>query len=141
MLQRTVNSELHELMGVFPALTRDDFFYLDNGNIGVKVIYDTTGKYSLGKIHVIIEFPQNYPSAPPHVWIISPKVHPETHHVHKRDKYGHTEICYLRPHKDWHYSYTSYDAAIMVQTWIYAYCKWMKTRRKKWDWKEAKNDL
>jgi ubiquitin-protein ligase len=132
---RTVEQELHELQGVFPSLTRDDFFYLENGNICVQVKYVTTGPYACGRFHVLIEFPHTYPTAPPRAWVIEPKLSYKTHHVHKTDKYGHTEICYLRPQKDWHYSYTAYDAAIMIQTWIWAYCRWRKTGS--WDWREA----
>ena len=32
-MDRTVEYELHELKGVFPGLTRNDFYRLDNGNI------------------------------------------------------------------------------------------------------------
>ena len=132
---RTVEKELHELQGVFPSLTKKDFFYLENGNICVRVKYVTAGPYSCGTFAVLIEFPHNYPTAPPHAWVTEPEISGRTHHIHRRDKYGHTEICYLRPQKDWHFSYTAYDAAIMIQTWIWAYCRWLKTG--KWDWKEA----
>lgn len=132
---RTVKKELHELKGVFPDLTRDDFYRLENENICVQVKYATTGKYALGSFDVLIEFPHNYPSAPPHAWITKPKIHPKTHHIHRRDELNHTEICYLRPNKDWHYRMTAYDAAMMIQTWIWAYCRWRKTG--KWDWREA----
>jgi len=134
-MQRTVEKELHELKGVFPSITRDDFYRLTNGNIGVLVKYLTTGPYARGTFHVLIEFPHNYPNAPPHAWVIKPKIHPKTHHVYRKDEYGQTEICYLRPQKDWHYSFTAYDAAIMIQTWIWAYCRWRKIGI--WDWKEA----
>ena len=132
---RTVEQELHELQGVFPSLSRKDFYRLENGNICVRVKYVTTGPYACGIFHVLIEFPHNYPSAPPHAWVTQPKLSVKTHHVHRIDEYGHTEICYLRPQKDWHFLYTAYDAAIMIQTWIWAYCRWCKTG--KWDWREA----
>jgi ubiquitin-protein ligase len=134
-IRRTVEDELHELRGVFPTLSRKDFYRLDNGNICVKVKYKTTGPYSLGTFNVLIEFPHNYPSAPPHAWITEPKISKKVHHVHRTDEYGHTEICYLRPLKDWHYTHTAYDAAIMIQTWVWAYCKWRKTGI--WDWEEV----
>lgn len=134
-MRRTVERELHELKGVFPKLSRKDFYRLDNGNICVQVKFATTGPYSLGVFDVLIEFPHSYPNSPPRAWIQKPKIHPKTHHVHRRDEYGHTEICYLRPRKDWHFTYTAYDAAIMIQTWIWAYCKWRKTGD--WDWREA----
>lgn len=135
MFSRTVEQELHELQGVFPALSRKDFYRLENGNICVRVKFATTGLYACGTFHVLIEFPHHYPTAPPHAWITQPKISTKTHHVHRRDKYEHTEICYLRPQKDWHFSYTAYDAAIMIQTWIWAYCRWRKTGD--WDWREA----
>ncbi len=68
-MRRTVEDELHELKGVFPGLTRKDFYRLENDNVCVKVIYKTTGKYACGTFVVLMEFPHNYPSAPPHAWI------------------------------------------------------------------------
>jgi hypothetical protein len=44
-------------------------------------------------------------------------------------------ICYLRPKKDWHYRYSSYETAMMIETWLTAYCKWMKTGN--WSFSEA----
>jgi hypothetical protein len=44
-------------------------------------------------------------------------------------------ICYLRPKKDWHFSYSSYEAAQMIETWLTAYCRWTKTNN--WDFPEA----
>ncbi|PWI47377.1 hypothetical protein CEE45_11790 [Candidatus Heimdallarchaeota archaeon B3_Heim] len=134
-MNRTVENELHELKGVFPGLTRKDFYYLNNGNIAVQVKYSTTGQYAHGTFTVLIEFPHNYPNAPPRAWIVVPKISSRAHHVYGRDEYGHTEICYLRPQKDWHFTFTAYDAAIMIQTWIWAYCRWIKVGI--WDWKEA----
>ncbi len=135
MLRRTVENELHELRGVFPGLTRKAFYYLDNGNIAVQVKYSTTGQYAHGTFTVLIEFPHNYPNSPPRAWIMEPTISSRTHHIYGTDEYGHTEICYLRPQKDWHFTFTSYDAAILIQTWIWAYCRWRKVGI--WDWKEA----
>ena len=136
MHNRTVEKELHELQGVFPSLSNKDFYRLENGNICVRVKYVTTGTYACGMFYVLIEFPHNYPTAPPHAWVTKPKISIKAHHIHRRDKYDHTEICYLRPQKDWHFTFTAYDAAIMIQTWIWAYCRWRKTGT--WDWKEAR---
>ena len=135
MFNRTVEQELHELQGVFPGLTRDEFYRLENGNICVKVKYITTGRFACGTFHVIIEFPHNYPTAPPRAWVTKPRLSVKTHHVYGTDEYGHTEICYLRPQKDWHFSYTAYDAALMIQTWIWAYCRFRKVGI--WAWEEA----
>ncbi len=135
MNTRTVEQELHELKGVFPGLTRNDFYRLENGNICANVKFVTTGEFACGTFTVLIEFPQNYPTAPPRAWVTQPKISSRTHHVYRRDEYGHTEICYLRPYVDWHFSYTSYDAAIMIQTWIWSYCRWRKTGI--WHWEEA----
>ena len=103
-MRRTLEKELHELKGVFPKLTRKDFYRLDNGNICVQVKFATTGPYTLGFFDVLIEFLHSYPNIPPRAWVQRPKIHPKTHHVHRRDEYGHTEICYLRPRKDWHFT-------------------------------------
>jgi len=135
MYDRTVEQELHELQGVFPGLTRDDFYRLENGTTCVKVKYVTTGSFACGTFHVLIEFPHNYPTAPPRAWITKPRIAAKTHHVYGTDEYGHTEICYLRPQKDWHFSFTAYDAALMIQTWIWAYCRWRKVGV--WAWEEA----
>ena len=135
-MRRTVDFELHQLKGVFTGLNRKDFYELENGNICVKVQYETTGEYALGTFKVIIEFPFNYPHHYPHAWVTKPKISKRTHHVHRWDEYGHAEICYLRPMKDWHYTYTAYDAAILIQTWIWAYCRWRKVGV--WAWDEAK---
>ncbi len=134
-MKRTVNYELRQLQGVFPDITMADFFELENGNTCVLVAYRTTGRYACGRFKVLIEFPYNYPNSAPFAWVQKPRIKSRVKHVYERDSYGHTKICYLRPKKDWHYSYTSYDAAMMIQTWIYAYCHWLKTGI--WDWEQA----
>ena len=53
-MNRTVENELHELKGVFPGLTRKDFYYLNNGNIAVQVKYSTTGQYAHGTITLML---------------------------------------------------------------------------------------
>ncbi|MFX0052764.1 MAG: hypothetical protein ACFE8U_15910 [Candidatus Hermodarchaeota archaeon] len=130
-----IDRELGNLKKVFPDLRRKDFHILKNGNYCVQVSYITKGKYACGKFDILIEFPYNYPVGAPHAWIQKPKIPKETPHVYSYDKYGHADICYLRPKKDWHYSYTSYETSAMIEIWLATYCHWTKTGI--WDWPEA----
>jgi hypothetical protein len=133
-MRRSISKELFEIQGVFPSLQQSDFKELPNGNICVEVSYYTSGRYSKGRFDVLIEYPPRYPSIEPIAWIQHPKINSNAPHRYEEDSYGDMKICYIHP-SDWSYSYTSYDVAIMIQTWIWAYCKWLDTRI--WDWESA----
>jgi ubiquitin-protein ligase len=132
-----ISEQLHELQGVFPEATRDDFYELDNGNIAVAVKYHTED-YTKPNFDVLIEFPQNFPQGPPEVWVIEPEIKEGTGHVWGRDQHGHAKICYIKPDK-WSPNYTVYDTALMAKTWFYAYCNWLDSGD--WDWEEAPHSL
>ncbi len=136
-MRKLIERERPKLQKIFPDISRKDFRILENGNSCVQVSYLTSGKYACGKFDVLIEFPYNYPVGAPRAWITKPTIAhtKKTPHVYKYDEYGHAHICYLRPKKDWHYSYSSYEAASMIETWLSTYCHWTKTGV--WDWPEA----
>ncbi len=127
--------ELLPLQKVFPDINENNFRKLKNGNHCIQVSFITTGKYACGMFDILIEYPHNYPISAPKVWIQKPIIPRKTPHIYERDKHGHALICYLRPKKDWHHSYSSYETAMMVETWLTSYCKWKKTG--KWDFPEA----
>jgi ubiquitin-protein ligase len=133
-MRRSISKELFEIQGVFPSLQQSDFKELPNGNICVEVSYYTSGRYSKGRFDVLIEYPPRYPSIAPNVWVQYPAIKKNCPHVYKWDSYNDAKICYILP-SQWKYTYTSYDVAIMVQTWIYAYCVWLE--KGYWDWKQA----
>jgi len=124
---RTIDYETNELRGVFPQTNAEDFIELKNGNKGIYLSYRINGQNYKGDFQLQIEFLHDYPSSPPNVYIVSPYLGVGTPHTLADQK-----MCYLMPAIDWNDSLTSYDVAIMIQTWIYAYCNWIKT--KAWDW-------
>ncbi|MHA2226879.1 MAG: hypothetical protein ACXAC8_16820 [Candidatus Hodarchaeales archaeon] len=134
-IKTLIDREIGNLKRVFPDLSRKDFSTLKNGNYCVQVSYITTGKFACGLFEVLIEFPYNYPVGAPLAWVQKPRIPKNTPHIYKWDKIGHANICYLRPKKDWHYSLSSYEAAVMIESWLTTYCHWKKTGQ--WDWPEA----
>lgn len=127
--------ELKQLQKLFPKISERDFYRLRNGNHCLQISFITTGKYACGFFDILIEYPHNYPMSAPKVWIQKPTIKRKTPHVYEWDNEGHALICYLRPKKDWHYSYSSYEVAMMIETWLTAYCKWKKTGN--WSFSEA----
>lgn len=129
-----ISEEVYELRGVFPHITRRDFYELDNGNTGVVVEYDTSGEFSRGTFEVLIEYTEGYPDTKPNAWVMEPNVDGSCGHIYNFDQNGHANICYMG-NRNWDPSYTSYDVAVMVKSWIFAYCRWEKTDN--WGWNEA----
>lgn len=128
-----VDNEVTELRGHFPNVSRRDFYELDNGNIGVVLQISTDGQYSLGTFEVILEFPPGYPDVQPNAWVNSPELDESCGHIYYTEN-GQAKICFTAD-KEWESQYTSYDAAAMVKSWIFAYCQWEHTGT--WGWKEA----
>lgn len=126
-----LDDEITELRGVFPELSRSDVYKLDNGNIGVEVSY-APNRYR-ETFDVLLEYPPSYPNKPPKAWVQNPSIDPNTEHVWGKDDHENVMICFIDP-AEWTPDLTGYDAAIMVKTWIYAYCNWLENGR--WDWKE-----
>lgn len=127
--------EIPHITKLFPTIKKKDFRKLPNGNYCLQVSFNTTGKYACGFFDVLIEYPYNYPIAGPKAWIQRPDISRKTPHVYEWDKENHANICYNRPKKDWHFSYSSYEACLMIESWITTYCRWIKTQI--WDWPEA----
>ena len=125
-----LDEEIYELQGVFQSIGKSDFFELNNGNVGA-VVYYRPDDYSFPEFEILIEFPQGYPDKPPNAWVMEPNIESGTPHVWKRDENGNTKICYIKPAR-WSSDLTSYDAAVMIQTWVYAYCHYKKTGN--WGW-------
>lgn len=136
LLRQTIpEREIDPLRRVFPNIRRKDFRKLKNGNYCVQISFITTGKFACGYFDVLIEYPYNYPISAPMAWVQKPKIPHQTPHVYRWDEEGHALICYLRPKKDWHPSYTSFEAAKMIENWLTTYCRWTKTQN--WDFPEA----
>ena len=128
-----VNKEVRELRGVFPNLTRSDFWELENGNTGVDVKYKTDSVFE-DNFDILIEFPRSYPDSAPIAWVESPKIREDCEHIYSIDSEGNAKICYIEP-DNWYPWYTSYDAAVMIKSWVYAYCNWVDAGV--WDWEEV----
>ena len=132
MTRPDIDREAHELRGVFPDIGTDDFYELDNGNIGA-VVYYRPDDFSFDEFEVLIEYVPGYPDVPPPAWVLEPEIDSNVEHVWEWDEHGHPMICYIDP-DEWHPNLTSYDAAVMIKTWVYAYCNWK--RRGEWTWDE-----
>jgi hypothetical protein len=126
-----VEKEVHELRGVFPELGRGDFYRLDNGNIGVLVYY-RPDSYTAGEFEVLMEFVEEYPTNPPQAWVLEPEIDRGCPHAYRYDDQGNALLDYIDPSK-WESWYTSYDAAVMIRTWISAYCNWEDHGVWEWD--------
>ncbi len=134
-LDQLIDREISNLKKMFLDIQRKDFRILPNGNFCVQISYITKGKYACGTFDILIEYPYNYPVGAPRAWITNPPIPKTTPHVYDYDEFGHAHICYLRPKKDWHYSYSSFEAAAMIESWLSTYCRWSKSGM--WDWPEA----
>lgn len=127
-----VDEEITELRGVIPNVSRSDFYELDNGNIGTIIYYDPT-EYQFDTFEVLIEYTPGYPDQPPNAWVLDPEIDSDSPHIWEWDN-GDPRICFIKPAR-WKSSYTSYDAAAMIKSWVWTYCNWMKTGS--WDWDEV----
>ena len=125
-----VSEEVYELRGVFPDVTRSDFYELNNGNVGVLVDYSIED-HSIDRFVVLIEYIEEYPSEPPRAWISEPEIEQSCPHIMGFDENGHAQISYADPNS-WDSNYTSFDAAVMIKWWVYAYCNWVENGV--WDW-------
>lgn len=125
-----VDKEAHELRGIFPEINRDNFYKLGNGNIGVLVYYRPDG-YTTDEFEVLIEFIGEYPTNPPRAWVLEPEIDRSCPHAYRFDEQGNALVDYIDA-SSWESWYTSYDAAVMIRTWISAYCNWED--RGVWEW-------
>ena len=133
MVDIDIDEEVHELRGVFPDISRSDFYRLNNDSIGAEVTYETED-YFTDDFDVLIEFDYGYPDSAPNAWIQHPDIDNGCPHDYGEDEYGNTRACYVH-YNQWKPWYTSFDASVMIKTWVYAYCNWKKTGN--WDWEEA----
>ncbi len=127
-----ISEEITELRGVIPNVSRSDFYELNNGNVGVIVYYKPT-EYQFDTFEILIEYTPGYPDRPPNAWVLDPEIDSNSPHIWEWDN-GDPRICFIKP-ANWDSSYTSYDAAAMIKSWVWAYCNWTKTGS--WDWDEV----
>lgn len=125
MVDIDISNELYELRGVFPDLSRSDFYHMANGNIGVKVTYETEDFFT-DDFDVLIEYHDGYPDSEPNAWVQDPKIDDSNPHHYGFDEYGDCHICYVGS-QNWSFTYTGFDAAMMIKTWIFSYCHWQDT--------------
>jgi hypothetical protein len=123
---RTIEFETYQLQGVFPNVKQEDIFSLQNGNKAIQLVFDAKTRWHVNRFEILMEFLYDYPNSPPNVKVIKPDVTGAPHTIFNNT------MCYNNPSIDWKPSYTSYDVAIMIQSWIYAYCKWIENGI--WDW-------
>ena len=82
---------------------------------------------------ILIEFLRDYPNSSPNVFVLSPDVTGCPHTlINKR-------MCYNNPTLDWRVTFTIYNIILMIQSWIYAYCKWRNTGL--WDWYQHEEQI
>ena len=126
-----IDHEIEQIRGVIPGVTKEDFYELDNENIGVIVYFETDS--GCPEFEVLIEYTPGYPDKPPNAWVLSPSIDSSSPHVWTREN-GDAKICFIKPPR-WESNWTSYDVAGMIKSWIFAYCKWKKTGE--WGWDEV----
>lgn len=126
-----INREIEELRGVFPNIGRESFYELDNGNVGAILNYRTDSS-QVDDFQVLLEYPPGYSNMPPKAWIMEPDLRNDTPHVWGTDDEGKPMICFIDP-DDWYSSLTSYDAVVMIKSWVYAYCNWVESGNWAWD--------
>ena len=129
--QIDIQHEVEELKGVFPQIGRSDFYELDNDNIGA-IVYYSPDDPDFSTFKVLIEYTPGYPNTPPKAWVIEPEISSSTPHTYSEDSSGHTQICFIKP-SNWTDNLTSYDAAVMIKTWVFAYCNYKKHGNWEWD--------
>ena len=128
-----VSKEVKELRGVFSDVSRTDFVRFDDFD-AIQVTYKTDS-FLESDYEVVIAFPPSYPNKEPYAFVLEPEIKGSCPHIYGKDD-GVTRICYIDP-DEWSYRYTSYDAAVMIKSWIYAYSNWENTGN--WDWEEAEH--
>lgn len=109
-----INSEINELRQIFPDISRSDFYYLDNGNIGAEVSF-VPSDCDVNEFEFLIEYVPQYPGVPPRIWVTDPEIDPESGIVAVFDEYGSAQAKYGAPF-DWSSEYTGYDVAKMMQS-------------------------
>lgn len=127
-----ISREVRELRGVFPEVSRSDFTSVA-GLDAIVVTYETAGLFE-DDFEVAIAFPPVYPNKEPPAFVLEPDIPSSCPHIYEKLEDGITHICYIDP-DEWSSNYTSYDAAVMIKSWVYAYCNWKSTGE--WDWSEA----
>lgn len=115
-----IDKEVHELKGVFPQISKSDFYHLDNGNIGAEVSF-IPSDCTIDEFEVLIEYTPKYPTYPPRMWVTNIEIDDSSEFVVQYDEYGNSEINYAAPY-EWTPALTGYDAAQMMQSWIKHYC-------------------
>lgn len=114
-----IDTEIGTLQEIAPSISRKNFHFLDNSNIGVEIVFvysqDTTEEFK-----VLIEYPESYPDQPPNMWITSPDIDATSVLIAESDEFGNVKADYIAP-QDWDPSYNSGDAARLMQTWITHY--------------------
>lgn len=129
---RTVTYELQEAKKIIPNAVAEDFFSLQNGNKAFRLLIKTKGSIIVD-FDILIEFLWDYPSSSPNVFVLSPDVTGCPHTlINKR-------MCYNNPALDWRVTFTVYNIILMIQSWIYAYCKWRTTGI--WDWYQHEDQI
>jgi len=124
---RSITYEASMLSKGLDVKILDDFYRLDNGNLGVYIELPVKGEYELDNLILIIEYPQNYPESSPRCFIEN--LEDGSPHV-----FSNKEICYMNK-KHWKDNYSSYEAGYLIRTWIYGYSSWVHT--KNWKMPEA----
>lgn len=126
-----INREVRELSGVFTDVSRRDFTSVA-GLDAIVVTYETNSVFE--DFEIAIAFPPAYPDREPPAFVLDPDIPSRCPHIYEKLDDGITHICYIDP-DEWSSAYTSYDAAVMIKSWVYAYCNWQDTGE--WDWPEA----
>ena len=128
-----IHEEVRELRGVFSDVSPNDFVQYEEFD-AIKVTYQTKD-FLKDDYEIIIAFSPAYPNKEPYAFVVEPEIRGDCPHIYGKED-GVARICYIDP-AEWSYRYTSYDAAVMIKSWVYAYSNWKRTGN--WDWEEAEH--
>jgi len=130
-----IETELYEIRGVFPDHGTEDFYRLSNGNVGTVLEFEDY-QYEGENISVLVDYPSAYPKKPPTAWLWNPSMAEIENHpplMIGSTECGGTEYRSINYTASWDETYTSFDVALMVKTWVGGFENWHKTG----EWEEG----
>lgn len=119
--QLDINREVAALSSMFESISRDDFYRLDNGNVGVEVGVIPSSD-AVEQIDLVIEYTGNFPEYPPRIWVLRPDLPPDYESVVEVDQRGDTRIQVIDVN-----TWTQYrDTRVVLdhlEDWIIRFCQ------------------
>lgn len=116
-----INREVTALSTMFSDISRDDFYRLDNGNIGAEVSVIPSSDV-VDQIDIVIEYTGDFPEYPPCVWVLHPNLSSDHDTVVEVDQRGDARIQYVDA-STWAQYRDTRVALDYLRDWIIRYCQ------------------